>query len=130
VWLLASHPLPKFSRYVRRSFPWPGADREDAAASIVNMAMRYGLTGWVLFATGDEDMRLIAQNHDLLASQFRVTTASWDTVQWMYDKRLTYQRAAALGIDYPRSFRPRDLHEAERLVCSSRSFSSRLTARA
>jgi predicted ATP-grasp superfamily ATP-dependent carboligase len=63
-------------------------------------------------------MRLIAQNHDLLASQFRVVTASWDTVQWMYDKRLTYQRAAALGIDYPRSFRPRDLHEAERLDCS------------
>jgi len=62
VWLLAGHPLPKFSRYVRRSFPWPGADHEDAAASIVDMATRYGLTGWVLFATGDEDMRLIAQN--------------------------------------------------------------------
>src|SRR5208282_1608294 len=25
VWLLAGHPLPKFSRYVRRSLPWPGA---------------------------------------------------------------------------------------------------------
>ncbi len=84
VWLLADHPLPKFSRYVRRSFSWPGAEHEGAAASIVDMATRYGLNGWVLFATGDEDMRLIAQNRDLLAAQFRVATASWDTVQWVF----------------------------------------------
>jgi predicted ATP-grasp superfamily ATP-dependent carboligase len=62
-------------------------------------------------------MRMIAQNHALLASQFRVVTASWDTVQWMFDKRLTYQRAAALGIDYPLTFQPRDLDEVRRLNC-------------
>ena len=117
VWLLADHPLPGFSRYVQRSLSWPGAEHAEAVASIIDAAARYGLNGWVLFATGDEDMRLIAQNHDLLASQFRVATASWDTVQWMYDKRLTYQRAAALGIDYPRSFRPGDLDEVRRLDC-------------
>src|SRR5271154_5657078 len=60
VWLLGSHPIPKFSRYVQRSFPWPGADHENAVASIVDIATRYGLNGWVLLATGDEDMRLIA----------------------------------------------------------------------
>jgi len=34
------------------------------------------LERWVLFATGDEDMRLIAQNHALLASHFRVATTN------------------------------------------------------
>ena len=76
VWLLGSHPIPKFSRYVQRSFPWPGADHEDAVASIIDVATQYGLNGWVLLATGDEDMRLIAQNHALLARHFRVVTAS------------------------------------------------------
>jgi D-aspartate ligase len=109
VWLLASHPLPKFSRYVQRSFPWPGAEHPDGVASIIDVAVRHGLKGWVLLATGDEDMRLISQNHALLASHFRVATANWDTTQWAYDKRLTYRRAAALGIDYPRSFRACDL---------------------
>ena len=109
VWLLASHPLPRLSRYVQRSFSWPGAGHRDAVASIVEVAVRHGLKGWVLIATGDEDMRLIAQNHALLASHFHVTTANWDTIQWAYDKRLTYQRAAALGIDCPRSFQAGDL---------------------
>ena len=104
VWLLASHPLPQLSRYVQRSFAWPGAEHRDAVASIVDVAVRHGLKGWVLFATGDEDMRVIAQNHALLASHFRVATASWDTTQWAYDKRLTYRRAAQLAIDCPRSF--------------------------
>jgi D-aspartate ligase len=113
VWLLASHPLPKFSRYVQRNFPWPGADHRDAVGSIIDVAARHGLKGWVLFATGDEDMRLIAQNHAQLAAHFRVATANWDTIQWAYDKRLTYQRAAALGIDCPRSLQPCDFETVQ-----------------
>ncbi|MFY9694962.1 MAG: ATP-grasp domain-containing protein [Xanthobacteraceae bacterium] len=109
VWHLANHPLPRLSRYVQSSFPWPGAEHPDAVASIVDVAVRHGLKGWVLFATGDEDMRVIAQNHALLASHFRVVTANWDTTQWAYDKRLTYQHAAALGIDCPRSVQACDL---------------------
>ena len=117
VWLLASHPIPKFSRYVQRSFPWPGAGHENGVASIIDIANRYGLKGWVLLATGDEDMRMIAQNHALLAAHFRLVTPGWDTVRWMYDKRLTYQRAASLGIDCAWSFAPRDLTDVERLNC-------------
>ncbi len=63
VWLLAGHPLPRYSRYVQKSFAWPGAEHRDAVASIIDVAVRHGLKRWVLFATGDEDMRVIAQNH-------------------------------------------------------------------
>src|SRR5271163_4404022 len=117
VWLLADHPIPKFSRYVRRSFAWPGADHENGVASIIDIAKQYNLHGWVLFATGDEDMRMIAQNHALFASIFHVATANWETVRWMYDKRLTYKRAARLGIDCPITFHPRNLDEVQRLNC-------------
>jgi D-aspartate ligase len=117
VWLLADHPLPTFSRYVRRSFPWPGAGREESVASIIDIAVRHGLNGWVLIATGDEDMRMIAQHHALLAAHFRLVTPSWDIVQWAFDKRLTYQRAAALRIDHPLTYQPRDVDEARRLNC-------------
>jgi predicted ATP-grasp superfamily ATP-dependent carboligase len=30
-------------------------------SSIINLARRHGLQGWVLIATGDQDMRLIAR---------------------------------------------------------------------
>jgi predicted ATP-grasp superfamily ATP-dependent carboligase len=117
VWLLADHPIARFSCYVERSFPWPGAGHQDGVTSIIDIANRHGLNGWVLVATGDEDMRMIAQSHALLAPHFRLLTASWDTSRWMYDKRLTYQRAATLGIDCALNFAPRDLSDVQRLDC-------------
>ena len=117
VWLLANHPIPSYSRYVKRSFPWPGADHADGVSSIIELAKKHNLQGWVLIATGDQDMRLIAKNHALLSQHFRVATPDWDTIQWAYDKRLTYQRAAQLGIDFPKSFEPRSMREVEQLDC-------------
>jgi D-aspartate ligase len=117
VWLLANHPIPTYSRYVKRSFPWAGADHPDGLSSIIDLAKQHNLQGWVLIAAGDQDMRLIAKNHALLSQHFRVATPDWDTIQWVYDKRLTYQRAAELGMDFPASFHPRSLEEIERLEC-------------
>jgi len=117
VWLLANHPIPTYSRYVQRSFPWPGADHVDGLSSIIDLAKQHGLHGWVLIAAGDQDMRMIAQNHALLSQHFRVATLDWDTIQWVYDKRLTYQRAAELGMDFPASYHPRSPDEIARIDC-------------
>lgn len=117
VWLLANHPIPRFSRYVQRSFPWPGADHPDGVSSIIDVATRHGLKDWVLIATGDQDMQMIAKNHAQLSAHFRVATQDWDTIQWIYDKRFTYQRAAELGIDFPWSFQPQSLEDVARLEC-------------
>jgi predicted ATP-grasp superfamily ATP-dependent carboligase len=117
VWLLANHPIPSYSRYVKRSFPWLGADHAEGVLSIVDLAKKHNLQGWVLIATGDQDMRLISKNHAMLSKYFRVATPDWVTIQWAYDKRLTYQRAAELGIDFPASFQPRSLADIERLAC-------------
>jgi hypothetical protein len=117
VWLMANHPLPTYSRYVKRSFPWPGADHADGLTSIIDVAEQHGLHGWVLIATGDQDMRMIAQNRALLSQYFCVASPDWDTAQWAYDKRLTYSRAAELAIDFPASFRAGGLDEIERLDC-------------
>jgi predicted ATP-grasp superfamily ATP-dependent carboligase len=117
VWLMANHPIASYSRYVRRSVPWPGADHPDGISSILDLAKQHGLHGWVLIATGDQDMCMVAKNHALFAQDFRVATPDWDTIQWVYDKRLTYSRAAALGIDFPASFDLYGLDDVERLDC-------------
>ncbi len=117
VWLMANHPIPRFSRYVQRSFPWPGAEHPDGVSSIIDVATRHGLKDWVLIATGDQDMQMIAKNHAQLSAHFRVATPDWDTIQWIYDKRFTYQRAAELGIDFPWSFQPQNLDDVARLEC-------------
>jgi predicted ATP-grasp superfamily ATP-dependent carboligase len=115
--LLTDHRLARLSRYVRRSFAWEGPGRRDAAPYLAALARREGLAGAVLFAGGDAEVRFIAQNHAELASVFRLTTPPWDSTQWMLDKNLMYQHAAAIGIDAPRRYQPRHRRDVEELQC-------------
>ena len=117
VWLMANHPIPRFSRYVQRSFDWPGAEHEAGVSSILDVVREHRLDGWVLIATGDQDMCMIAKHHAELSQHLRVATPDWQTIRWMFDKRLSYERAASLGIDFPKSFKPRDFDELTRMDC-------------
>jgi len=53
-------------------------------------------------------VRFIARHRDALAGVFQLTTPPWETVRFACDKRLTYLHAERTGVDYPRSFYPRD----------------------
>ena len=71
----------------------------------------------------DPEVQLVAQNHAELSKAFRLVTPPWDVAQWALDKTLTYQRAATLGIDHPKTYQPRDRREVEnpRLPLSAHS---------
>ena len=128
---MANHPIPTYSRYVKRSFAWPGADHADGLSSIIDLAKQHGLHGWVLIATGDQDMRMIAQNHALLSQYFRVATPDWDTIQWAYDKRLTYQPRGRTRHRFPGQLSCRAAWtRSSGSIAAFRSFSSRPSARA
>ncbi|MBV8847961.1 MAG: hypothetical protein JOZ16_00055, partial [Methylobacteriaceae bacterium] len=109
VWFVThDHPIAKYSRYVERSFTWPGPSHEDASRWLVRFAAKHRLDNWVLFAGGDEEVRLIAQHHSLLGKTYRLTTPQWHIARFACDKRLTYEYAAALGLDCPWTRYPRD----------------------
>src|SRR6202042_1750701 len=75
VWFVThDHPIAKYSRYVARSFDWAGPSSEGAAGWLVEFAATHRLEGWVLFAGGDEEVRLVARNHAMLERIYRVTT--------------------------------------------------------
>ncbi len=102
VWVLASeHLLATTSRYALRALPWPLGDEAEQVEYLLGLADRHHLDGWVLFPTGDEAAALLARAHARLAERFRLAVAPWETLRWAYDKRLTYQLAADLGVDYP-----------------------------
>ncbi|SER36485.1 Predicted ATP-dependent carboligase, ATP-grasp superfamily [Faunimonas pinastri] len=109
--------LPKFSRYVRLFSEWPGPEYPDALEALLGLAERHGLKGWVVLAGADAEMRFLSQNRERLSAVFRVPTPSWDVVRWAYDKHLTYDRAAEIGIGYPRSFYPRSRAELDGIEC-------------
>jgi D-aspartate ligase len=109
------HPLPRFSRYVGRSFTWAGPGHETALDTLLELCRRHRLERWVLVAGGDPEVRFLAQQHSALSAVFRVTTPPWETVQWAHDKHLTYQRAQSLGIAVPRSYAAANLQSLAQL---------------
>ncbi len=111
------NPIARFSRYTHCSFSWPGPNRADAIACLLELAGRHHLEGWVLLPAADPEVQLVAQNHAALSSAYRLVTPPWETAQWALDKRLTYRRAAALGIDCPTSYYPGNRRRLAELDC-------------
>jgi D-aspartate ligase len=107
VWMIiADNPLPTLSRYVECSQCWPGPRDPGAVTFLKNLAERHGLDGWVMFAGGDEELCFVARNHSALSAIFNLTTPSWETIRWTYDKRQMNIRAAELGLAHPLTHYP------------------------
>ena len=119
VWFLTDDKIiAKFSCYTAHALSWPGPEAPDAADHLIALANRHGLKGWVLFPAGDREVKLVAQNHAMLSRVFRLITPPWETTKIAADKHLMSERAASLGIGYPKSYRPRDRAEVEALDCT------------
>jgi len=101
--------VARFSRSVSRFARWPpGIKAEDVADHLVKMAEKLRVRGWVLFPSSDTLLRIMAQHHSLLAEHYVLTTPPWETVKFLYDKRLTYSLAREAGVAVPRSYEPGD----------------------
>jgi len=99
--------VAQFSRRVRRTFRSPPVDDETAfVAFLSELARQAGLLGWVVFASTDQAVRVLAQSHAQLSHLYRLTTPPWDVVQHFYDKRLTHRLAVAQGVPTPETANP------------------------
>ena len=102
------HLLAERSRYNRRTFTWPASGEAEKVAYLLDLASRHGFGGWTICPTEDETAALLARNRAVLSESYRLTIqASWETLRWAYDKRLTYRLAGDLGVDHPRTCYPR-----------------------
>ncbi len=118
VWFISQeNNLLRFSRYVNRNLFWRGPDHPDAATELLDIARRNDLKGWVLIPGGDAEAGLVSRHYAALSSVFVVTTPPWDQMKWAYDKHLTYDRAASLGMSYPLSYYPCGHQEVVELNC-------------
>ena len=119
VWVLAEDGQVSagLSRYARRRLPWPAADGAAQLRFLHDLGQRHGLDGWVLFPTGDEPAALLARHARSLAGRYRLTTPAWAAMRWAYDKRLTYELAARVGVDHPWTACPRDAATVASLDC-------------
>lgn len=98
----------QYSRSVSRftSFP-PNLKDEEIPDYLVDylvkMAEKPGVKGSVLFPSSDIMLRVVAQHNSLLAEHYVLTTLPWETVKFLYDKRLTYTLAREARVAMPQS---------------------------
>jgi len=120
VWVLADgHRVATASRYAKRVLRWPSSGTESEQLEfLLDAACRCGIQGWTLYPTGDETAALIARHHATLSTHFRLTTPPWEVFRWAYDKRLSYELAATVGVATPWTACPASRDEVEHLDCS------------
>jgi D-aspartate ligase len=108
------YSIARFSRYTTRAVRVAGLrDARRTVEHVLATGQRLGLQGWVLYPTREETVVAFARYRSELTPFFRVPTPPLDVIEWAWDKRNTYARAAALGIPTPRTWRPRDVSELE-----------------
>jgi predicted ATP-grasp superfamily ATP-dependent carboligase len=109
VWVLAGNDrLAGLSRFCVRSLPWPHTDEAQQFDFLLDLGQRYRLDGWAVFAIEDEGAALLAKNRELLGRCFRIPPPEWNVMRWAYDKRLTHELAARLGVGHPLALCPRN----------------------
>jgi predicted ATP-grasp superfamily ATP-dependent carboligase len=111
------HSISRYSRYTTHAFHVSDLrDEKQTVAQVLDIGQKLNLRGWVLYPTREETVAAFARYRPLLCPFYRVPTPEWDTTQWCWDKRNTYNKAAELGIPTPRTWYPKSRDELEQVI--------------
>ncbi len=98
VWVFdTSRSIAHFSKYTKRSV----ISQRDKYDLLLEEGRKHSLNGWVIFPVEDQYVELLSVHHRSLSGIYNVTTPPLDVTRFALDKRLTYRKAAELGIATP-----------------------------
>ncbi len=94
--------ISEFSRIITKCFRSPKLTDESKFLEYLKwMALEKGLCHSVIFPSTDESVRILSQNRDYLHEYYTVVTPSWESIKFLYDKRLSRSLAAQQGVPAP-----------------------------
>jgi D-aspartate ligase len=100
--------IARVSRFVKGLIRFPDLREDVSLLDALALAQRrFGLSGWVLYPTREENVVAIAANRDALLRDFRVPTPELASVRYAWDKREAYRLAERLSVPIPRTWFPR-----------------------
>src|ERR1700688_3965547 len=74
--------LASFSRYTRRTLPWPAGDDETQVEYLLEIAARNNLDQWVLYPTSDKSAALLLRFPSRLSPRFRGAAPTGNVLCW------------------------------------------------
>jgi D-aspartate ligase len=93
-----------FSRYVQARFRWEGATHGAPFLEfLVELAVERALDGWLLFATYDDAVEMVASERRALTEVYRLTAPAWESLRQATSRRLTCDAGARAGVPLPRT---------------------------
>jgi len=108
--------ISRFSRYATRVIKVDDLlDERKTVDAVLEVGRRFDLRDWVLFPTRDETVAAFSRYRDELARFFRVTTGEWQSVEWAWDKKKTYELAENLDIPVPQTYCVKNAEELSSL---------------
>jgi predicted ATP-grasp superfamily ATP-dependent carboligase len=104
------------SRYTQHITEFGASDESQKINFLVELAKQNNLKNWVLFPDSDKNAGLIARNYNALAEYYLLTVPAWNTLEWAFNKRQTYELANRVGIPFPKTFYPASRSEVEAIT--------------
>jgi len=99
--------IARFSRYTTYAVRATDLKNADTTVEVLlELGRRLNLRGWVLYPTRDELVATLSKHRTILGEIFRIPTPDWDCIQFIWDKRKTYELAKELGISIPDTWVP------------------------
>jgi D-aspartate ligase len=110
-----SRNVGQFSRYVVfRICPDPQKDEKQFLDYLLNISKEY--PGAVLLPTDDVYVLFLAEWEELLRKYFRFCFPSKDIMLKLLNKKFQYQLAKNCGVPLPKTFFPKNFHDASRIA--------------
>jgi D-aspartate ligase len=110
------HCISSFSRYATRVVRVEDIlDERKTVDAVLEVGRRFNLGNWVLFPTRDEHVAAFSRNRIELSEFFRVPTGVWESVEWAWDKKKTYELCGMIDVPCPQTFNPRNADELKDL---------------
>lgn len=105
VWLISNdHPLPRWSRHIKKTIRWSGPMAADAVREIIRLAQIHGLEGFLLVPAADADVQFVSRHKELLSQHFRIILPEWETLKTVVEKPLLYRHARELKVHVPATY--------------------------
>lgn len=97
--------VSSFSRYVARVVRVKELrDEPKTVKTILEAGKRLNLKNWILYPTRDETVAAFSRYRNELQEFFTVPTGDWESIEWAWDKKKTYELCEYLGIPCPKTF--------------------------
>ncbi len=81
----------------------------------VTLGAQHDLKNWLLLPCADNEVRLVAENQDLLRTRFQIMGTQWDALQHLCNKQLLAKTAEKAGIAVPKSYPVESVEDAARI---------------